>query len=508
MRATHSYWTGAALTLEPRLSSRWIASISFFGTIVSLPVPIFSFQLLDSTSYLPLPPPLSTILENVLPSMNLRNHFTKGLQSSSGLVQHCTALALARCLLKLQNVIRICNRIGNSLEENEEGGLWYTRRREIEREARKRVPDLQVIIALSQLVGNQEGGSANVKPNQIKTALLAEAAQRLLWMYQRSLPELVAEARFDFGKLLVHFSEEGIERDMRSLPHTAISLHNLRTLHTLRLLQGSDQFAWSGKCTFPFSWPPVPTDIILASSSRTYLYALLKVYLVSEAYTTRTAIASLVAQILSRSALFYENSNEPTLWLFSLPNSWRVAGTEAPDGASMTDEGEGVITFLDECVQKFLKAPHIYAEMMHDMFETDEAQDYPNLHPSPLLMTVVEQLCLNIVNKHLSASDLLAVMTFVRKLMCRLRGEMRTLKPLQLSVDRIDTVLCQSSPFAEYNTLTTAVRREVSILRFCLLHPQTGHLPSPPDLNAMVQRFLTQVEHRQARKCYLSETIS
>src|ERR1700722_9985884 len=185
MRATHSYWTGAALTLEPRLSSRWIASISFFGTIVSLPVPIFSFQLLDSTSYLPLPPPLSTILENVLPSMNLRNHFTKGLQSSSGLVQHCTALALARCLLKLQNVIRICNRIGNSLEENEEGGLWYTRRREIEREARKRVPDLQVIIALSQLVGNQEGGSANVKPNQIKTALLAEAAQRLLWMYQR-----------------------------------------------------------------------------------------------------------------------------------------------------------------------------------------------------------------------------------------------------------------------------------------------------------------------------------
>ena len=95
------YWHAAALTLEPRLSSKWIANIAFFGLVLSLPVPHTSFLLPNSDLYRPTPPALSTILENILPSVNTKVHLSRGLQSTAPLVQHCAALALAKALAKL-----------------------------------------------------------------------------------------------------------------------------------------------------------------------------------------------------------------------------------------------------------------------------------------------------------------------------------------------------------------------------------------------------------------------
>ena len=44
------YWPSAGLALEPRLSSKWLANIAFFGAVVSLPVPTASFFLPESGS--------------------------------------------------------------------------------------------------------------------------------------------------------------------------------------------------------------------------------------------------------------------------------------------------------------------------------------------------------------------------------------------------------------------------------------------------------------------------
>jgi nucleolar pre-ribosomal-associated protein 1 len=115
----------------------------------------------------------------------------------------------------------------------------------MEREARKRVPDFQVVVAFSQ----QKLGDGQMKtPNPTKAALLSEAAQRLLWMYHRCLASVVAEARFDVGKLLQNFSLEmqPVTEQDESL-NVAAKLHMVRQLHVLRLLKDSDQFNWSGK---------------------------------------------------------------------------------------------------------------------------------------------------------------------------------------------------------------------------------------------------------------------
>jgi nucleolar pre-ribosomal-associated protein 1 len=239
------YWSGAALTLEPRLSSKWLANISFFGSVISLSVPLSAFHLPNSVLFQPSPPPLFAIIENIFPSVNTKSHFSKGLQSGSGLVQHCTAIALAKCLAKYEEVVRLFQEIEEVLGEDEAEGQWNKRRKDIERETRRRVPDFQVVVAFSQ---QKPGDAQTDSPNLTKGALLLEAAQRLLWMYHRCLTSVVAEVRFDVGKLLQNFSLEIRSATAESGQVSAADkLHMVRQLHVLRLLKDSDQFNWSGK---------------------------------------------------------------------------------------------------------------------------------------------------------------------------------------------------------------------------------------------------------------------
>lgn len=188
---------------------------------------------------------------NLLPSVGTRALFTKGLQATStAIVQHCTALALAKCLRKLAEVVRVFRIVETALEEDEEEGQWSRQRREVEKEARRRVPEFQVIVAFSQ----QPIASSNTT----KHALLSESSQRLLWLYQECLPDVVAEARFEVGKLVSNLVEGSFtslfgdyeggsmkQEDQRK--DASMALQSVKHLHVLRLLNGSDQFAWAGK---------------------------------------------------------------------------------------------------------------------------------------------------------------------------------------------------------------------------------------------------------------------
>lgn len=179
--------------------------------------------------------------ENILPSVNVRVHLSRGLQSSSALVQHCAALALAKCLSKYGEVLQVLRNAEGSLEEDEEG-QWAIRRQELEREISRRVPEFQVIVAFAQQTSNMTHTASDQTGAQVKAALLAESAQRLLWLYHQWLPSLVAEARFDVGKLLQSVQVVGPDADI-----TMDRWTNIRQLHVLRLLKESDQFSLVGK---------------------------------------------------------------------------------------------------------------------------------------------------------------------------------------------------------------------------------------------------------------------
>ncbi|PCH41704.1 hypothetical protein WOLCODRAFT_101082 [Wolfiporia cocos MD-104 SS10] len=459
------YWSSAAPALEPRLSSKWIANIAFYGSVVSLPVPKSTFFLNEGAGQAlcqPAPPPLSTIMDNILPASNIKAHFSRGLQSSSALVQHCTALAIVRCLLKYEAVMGAFAEIERSLEEDEEG-QWSRRRNEIEREVRKRVPDFQVVIGLSQKLGDAnvpttvEGSSSDkivgaVSPtNPTKLALLAESAQRLLWLYHRSLPSLVAEARFDAGKLLAGF-QEAIANSPSTSRSAIDGFDTLRQLHVLRLLEESEQFNWSGKT---------------AGSPHSNFKILLKVYVSTTSRPVQTAIASLLQSALSNSLLFQHDHNEVALWLDALPSTSRSPDFKTADEVLLTDESSGVIAFLDDCAQQCVKIPYRYLEELDNLLSGSDGNDVPTTGqredvPSPLLMTVLEQLSTKMKAKLLTASDALAVISYARKLVQRLCSKVLHLGILDRVVKKLGSITAveEEALRPSNDLLSAAIRRE------------------------------------------------
>ena len=225
------YWPHSALSLEPRLNARWLATISYVGRIISLPPPALSTfhepipRGSDLTESLPRPSPpsVNVMIESIFPSPMGKVHLTKGLQSNDHLVQHVTALALARGLQKLETVQATLRQIETEVEaqpgtsENASPSIWTKRRLELELECRRRVPEVFVIIAFAQksatLARVPADSDDEPDPKLVaKSALLTEVALRLFGLYHKTLPTISREAKFDVGKLLVSASSAKAER--------------------------------------------------------------------------------------------------------------------------------------------------------------------------------------------------------------------------------------------------------------------------------------------------------
>jgi hypothetical protein len=278
------YWSGSGITLDPRLSSKFLISSAHLSTIVSLPVPVDCFTLAPSlssepssststgpTQYRFVPPPLASIVENVLPAIFPRHYSTNGLQSRHPLVRHTTATTLSRCLTKLRTVLDTFRRVALELEEGETG-LWTARRKELEREMRQRVPDVTTVVDFAMDVSKVADGGASVE-HAAQAAVLTESALRLLGLYQATLPGLIAEeARFDVGKLLLPSasgkgkSKEDLDASDDGWGFAKSSLEGvaaLSQLHVLRLLGEGGDFLWGARagasCT-PLTKPRSAAD--------------------------------------------------------------------------------------------------------------------------------------------------------------------------------------------------------------------------------------------------------
>lgn len=246
-----SFWGAVNLTLEPRLASRWITNIFILGTIISFPIPLECFFIPNSFHLNPSPPPLSTLLANILPPVLSKSYLTKGIQSSSGLIRHCTALALSKCLAKFEKVLYLFRENAAKLQEKEKDGQWFKLLQELQSEIEKRVPEFTVVVGMVQ---QKSTGSSN-NEHAMKVALLTESGLRLSWLYHKLLPRLISSVKFDAGKLLLNVSnpsdvtaEEGdADKGTISIQVGNKGLDTLRQLHVLRLLKENNQFEWLNK---------------------------------------------------------------------------------------------------------------------------------------------------------------------------------------------------------------------------------------------------------------------
>ena len=509
------YWSSAPLTLEPRLSSKWIANIAFFGNVISLPVPEPSFFLAGSPLYQPTPPPLTAFIENVLPSINTKAHFSRGLLSASPLVQHCTALALGKCLSKYSELLRVARKVESVLEEDENSGQWKKRRNELEREARRRVPDFQVVIAFSQKAGDHvdvqssssDVAARNIPPNMVRAGMLAEISSRLLWLYHLCFPSVVAEARFDVGKTLQNsFGEVGVA----GVVSPTSGFDTLRRLHVLRLLKESDQFVWTGKSGEFCTDSGTTESWLITIGARSYINILLSAYVSIGVAAVRDIIGALLRRLLSESILFEHDPEEVYFWLSSLPIGARSKGAGASDKTPLLDEQTAVISFLDDCIQLGLKMPYGYIEEVAALSRgssstaNNDHQDTGNAL-SPLLATIMEQVFARVSANLLCPLDVVAIVSFVRKLLVRLSGKQGSIVLLVHLSERLASLPIDSDLTEERAIVRRAVAREIITLKnYLLLLRDPTALASPlGGPSPSVADYLDRIENMSIRTTQL-----
>ncbi|CAE6418313.1 unnamed protein product [Rhizoctonia solani] len=364
------------LSLEPRLSTRWITSVGFVAAVIKAEIPVDSFYVDTPThsstlnrTYRADPPPLAAIVENVIPNVLTRAWLTKGLltkpapsgeqnstsTSTGTLVQHTTIRLITQCLLKLSSV----------LEAFPPG--WNERTAEVIDAVRKCVPELGVVVGITQEATKalQKTGDSMDSEAESRELLLAEGTLRLMWLYARVLPGTMAETRFDVGKLLQETEIEELEESRTS---GVGGLRVMCQVHMLRLLGENDQFVWSAKPS---------------GSQHTHMYRLLALHLFTPYPPLRTASSALITRLFGTSVLFEHDPREVVAWIESLPRNKHTTSSDAEDDITT------FLAFFDDVLSRCIKTPYKYLEQGKQLYAS--SSDIVRM-PSPLLMATLEQL--------------------------------------------------------------------------------------------------------------------
>ncbi|KAG0202965.1 hypothetical protein BGX28_004598 [Mortierella sp. GBA30] len=400
------YWQKANLQMEPRLSARWLANMTLLHKITEIPVPNLYLQ--HTGLFASHPPPVSTIIENILPMAANRTILSKGLQHSSMLVRYFTIVELAAAFQKTEQVIAVMQSAVKTLANDEEevpetndtmdvdetsintkasdppAQQWAGAVTLLLAELRRRVPDIQIIISLHN--GLQSMNQAGVE-NEERTRhhLINNGVLRLIKYYQQFLPQAVSESKFDIGKL--------IPSDFRTVQAGTL-------IHLLELLLELNDFRWSNKSL---------------DGTSSHLSKLLTLYLTTAHSHIKALTRRLISKLLGESILFQHDPSEADLWIEAIP-------TNNYSQPQLTPEQTSFMHFFDDCVARCLRTPYKYVDQSTAIVKTlQDLAAEPRTHQdsesnvthsiatsqhqnfaqqySPLLMTIIEQF------QHVYAKD-------------------------------------------------------------------------------------------------------
>lgn len=218
----------------------------------------------------------------------------------------------------------------------------------------------------------------------------------------------------------------------------------------------------------------------------------------------RSAIVSLLQHALSENILFQHDADEVYLWLECLSPVLREIGALAPDGTPLSDEGVAIVTFLDDCALRCTKTPYKYLEELCSLGRLADVQSNPvaersMIYPSPLIMTVVEQLSAKVAGNLLSPSDALAVASYIRKLLFSLAGKVQDLPFLFRITQQIGEIFPEGS-FSQHPVVSKSIRREISILKDSLLGITTPSFDGGSESSEDTEELLLQLENEPTGK--------
>ena len=203
-----------AFSFEPKLSATWIGYSTFLFSSVQLPLPDTRY---DS------PPPVSIVLESILPQPLNQKILTRCINQKTAIVSF---FAVRLLIVAFQKVERLL-----SLWTTREDKRWTKTGLHLLAGFCQRCPELRYVI----------GSSRSVSEDHI---MLKEALLRLTAMYYKITPQLALNDKYDISSMLVNALKQTQPTQGVTLDH---SMQFLELDHLLEIARRSPDMSWWNK---------------------------------------------------------------------------------------------------------------------------------------------------------------------------------------------------------------------------------------------------------------------
>uniref|UniRef100_A0A8K9Y1W5 Nucleolar pre-ribosomal-associated protein 1 C-terminal domain-containing protein n=1 Tax=Oncorhynchus mykiss TaxID=8022 RepID=A0A8K9Y1W5_ONCMY len=337
----------------PRLKSAWTDNITLLKKIYeSQPEVSKAFQ---TREVVPLPRLLSMVLVTSLPPVCNKAFFTQGINFANVVVQHTTLSLMSFLLKRAQRNMELCLDRSVWLASDLYTPATMQDFTQQYREALGKVlPDMTSIVSKWQsLTKKEKGGNEGKKEGDVKedatkveqpgrcpespeVIVLKALILQVMCLYQKVVPHLVSQSKFDFSKLL-----KGIvsEKGMREEVHPVLQHQILQLALDLPASK--------------FSWFRVQTS----SGEKSVFFLLLKMFVSSNNNShLKMSTRKLVVKVLKDSGVFEYTWSELELWLKHLDRL-------------QTDQQDTVIHFLERVLMCLVCNPYTYTDKVASLVQ-------------------------------------------------------------------------------------------------------------------------------------------
>uniref|UniRef100_A0A672KS32 Nucleolar pre-ribosomal-associated protein 1 C-terminal domain-containing protein n=1 Tax=Sinocyclocheilus grahami TaxID=75366 RepID=A0A672KS32_SINGR len=335
------YFKETNFSFSPRNKSTWLENITLLKKIYEAqPEVSKAFQM---SEMIPLPRLLSMVLVTSLPSVCNKAFFTQGLNLPNLVVQHTTISLLAFILKRAQKNIEHC--LDKTVWESSDiySPAVMEEFVQLYREALSKIlPDMVSVVSNWQSLSKEKEDAACYSRQDDPQLILVKALLlQVMCLYQRVVPHLVSQSKFDFSKLLKGIvTESGIKQEVPPVLQYQIL--------QLALELPASKFSWFRVQDLP---DPDPEK-----GEKSVFYLLLKMFVSSNSNYLKTSTRMLVLKVLRDSGVFEHTWKELELWL---------------DHLALLDpsQQETVIQFLDHVLMRVVCNPLVYTEKAASMVQ-------------------------------------------------------------------------------------------------------------------------------------------
>uniref|UniRef100_A0A673WIU3 URB1 ribosome biogenesis homolog n=1 Tax=Salmo trutta TaxID=8032 RepID=A0A673WIU3_SALTR len=331
-------------SFTPRLKSAWTDNIALLKKIYeSQPEVSKAFQ---TREVVPLPRLLSMVLVTSLPPVCNKAFFTQGINFANAVVQHTTLSLMSFLLKRAQRNMELCLDRSVWLASDLYSPATMEDFTQQYREALGKVlPDMTSIVSKWQsLTKKDKGGKEGKKEGDVKeespeVILLKALILQVMCLYQKVVPHLVSQSKFDFSKLLKGIvSEKGMREEVPPvLQHQILQL-------ALDLPASK------------FSWFRVQDHVETGSGEKSVFFLLLKMFVSSTNSHLKISTKKLVVKVLKDSGVFEYTWSELELWLNHLDRL-------------QPDQQDTVIHFLERVLMCLVCNPYTYTDKVASLVQ-------------------------------------------------------------------------------------------------------------------------------------------